>query len=137
LNYVIIFVPIIYVASWAAFYFRMRKVGKMLGSSYTTRMNAALSLAVIIPRFLSLMAWGGETRVMVIATAVVISLAAGLYMIPSILMNGIASMSSTLDRYTEIKQPTPSFDERVKEVMERQRKKRQAQTDTSKRGNDH
>lgn len=97
----------VYLLSYLLFYVRMRKVGKMLGGAFRVRMNVALTLAVVIPTFLPVFGWGSDTAAVIVAVALIVSLSAGLFMIPSILIDAISSRGNPLSRLPESGEPAP------------------------------
>lgn len=117
-------VTIMYLVGGAVFYFRMRKVGKMLGPNSATLMDVALLLAVVIPFFLSLLGFGSGTFLLVVSVAASISLFAGLIMIPSVIINALKKEGKSGPLVQPPKEKLPSFEQRVAEIRNRQREAR-------------
>ncbi|MFT6635923.1 hypothetical protein [Alcanivorax sp.] len=124
-------VTILYLVGGAVFYFRMRKVGKLLGPNSATQMDVALMLAVVIPFFLSLLGFGSDTFLLVVSCAASISLFAGLIMIPSVLINALKKEEHSESSVQPPKEEPPSFEQRVEEIRNRQREARTGSSNKS------
>lgn len=124
-------VTILYLVGGAVFYFRMRKVGKLLGPHGATQMDVALMLAVVIPFFLSLLGFGSDTFLLVVSCAASISLFAGLIMIPSVLINALKEEGRGESLIHPAKDKAPSFEQRVEEIRSRQRDARAGSSNKS------
>ncbi|MCK0152227.1 hypothetical protein MWU49_00785 [Alcanivorax sp. S6407] len=111
-----------------SFYIRMRKVGRLLGGRYQSRMNAALSLLVIIPFFLSLIPdIGNEGLLLVTAISSVLSFSAGAFLLPSVLLDAMGQHGSD-DGVPEFEKAggEESFEKKVQAIRDRQRLKRES-----------
>ena len=111
-----------------SFYFRMRKVGRLLGGRFRSRMNVALSLLVIIPFFLSLIPdIGNEGLLLVTGISAALSWAAGAILLPTVLLEALGQQSA--DKHNSVLAKAvaqDSFEEKVQAIRERQREKREA-----------
>jgi len=117
-------IMVIYVVSGAIFYFKMLRVGRILGGDYRVRMDVALTLAVAIPFFLTFIASSSEELSQFVGMASMISLAAGFIMIPGVLMDFLTEKKREEEVMAELDGDQSSFDSQVREIMERQRAKR-------------
>jgi len=122
---------LIYLISGLAFYFRMRKVGKTLGGDYRVRMDVALTLAIAIPFFLGFVAFSSEAMTVFVGMASIVSLAAGLFMIPSVLLDALGEKERAEELFGEIDSQQASFDDQVKAIMDRQKIKRAESSNNS------
>lgn len=106
------------------FYLQMRKVGKMLGDKYSPRMDAALTMSVIIPFFLGFAAMS-ETLAMAAGIASVLSFSMGIMIMPGVLIEAWRDRRSTLERAaTEDPEKLMTFEEKLRRRVEMQRAKR-------------
>lgn len=111
-----------------SFYFRMRKVGRLLGGRYQSRMNVSLLLLMIIPFFLSLIPdMGNEALLLVVAMGSVLSFSAGALLLPGILLDALEPNGYEDDELTvEEAKAEESFENKVQAIQDRQRLKRES-----------
>ena len=121
----------IYLISGVVFYFRMRKVGKILGGDYQVRMDVALTLAVAIPFFLGFVGFSSEAMAAFVGVASIVSLAAGMFLIPGVLLDALGEKRGDENLLGEVDEMQASFDDQVKAIMERQQVKRAKSSNNS------
>ena len=111
-----------------SFYFRMRKVGRLLGGRYQSRMNVSLLLLMIIPFFLSLIPdMGNEALLLVAAMGSVLSFSAGGFLLPGILLDALEPHGSgDGEPAVEKAGAEESFENKVQAIRDRQRLKRES-----------
>ena len=111
-----------------SFYFRMRKVGRLLGGRFRSRMNVALTLLVIIPFFLSLIPdIGNEGFLLVTGISAALSWAAGAILLPSVLLEALGQQGGDKRNSVLVEAVAQdSFEDKVQAIRERQRAKREA-----------
>ena len=111
-----------------SFYFRMRKVGRLLGGRYQSRMNVSLLLLMIIPFFLSLIPdMGNEALLLVAAMGSVLSFSAGVFLLPGILLDALEPhCSGDGEPAVEKAGAEESFENKVQAIRDRQRLKRES-----------
>jgi len=112
---------VIYPLSLIVFYFRMRRVGNLLGGHYKTRMDIGLTLAVVIPLALSFVFVSPDIISAFIIVASMVSFSAGLIMIPGVLIDSLTEKKRKADLLSEADEPSDSFEDQVQEVLRRQR----------------
>lgn len=111
-----------------SFYFRMRKVGRLLGGRFRSSMNVALTLLVIIPFFLSLIPdISNEGLSLVTGISAALSWAAGAILLPSVLLEALGQQSGDKRNSVLVEAVAQdSFEVKVQAIRERQRAKREA-----------
>ena len=109
------------------FYLRMRKVGRLLGGRYRVRMDAALTLAVVIPFFLSFVPGGNEGVGLFVALCSAVSFMAGVLLLPGILLDALQERYGEENTMKfEVLPERDDFEEQVQAIRERQRAKRES-----------